>query len=202
MKYLKLYKVILHSLQFFIIHYVSIHRGQNIVRFDFISQVFPRVSVKTRRDSPRRTIRPYHVPQYPNLNATRIETKFTYHRVTFTGKSQCKRRAFGQSKIETVHRVRPGSPVRPLVESKRNKRATRARMQNNTPRRARPVHRAVIPHRANRRIDPLSAHTSPRVRARGIPPRGFGALSCQRGAQSRETREERGERRGEKSAAR
>ncbi|KAL0127622.1 hypothetical protein PUN28_003124 [Cardiocondyla obscurior] len=32
---------------------------------------------------------------------------------------------------------------RPLVESKRNKRATRARMQNNAPRRA---CRVVIPH--------------------------------------------------------
>lgn len=77
----------------------------------------------------------------------------------------CMARALGQSKIETRREVegRGGETsrwcsraARPLVESKRNKRATRARMQNNAPRRARPAPcRNPSPPVANRWIDPL-----------------------------------------------
>lgn len=44
-----------------------------------------------------------------------------------------------------------------------------------------PPRRVVIPHRANRRIDPLWAHTSPRIRARNPAERFAGSTAGSRG---------------------
>lgn len=120
------------------------------------------------------------------------QTKFTYHRVTSARKSQCSARrecarllarslarsdrVKSRSKIEIAlerasERARERARARLLVESKRNKRATRARMQNNAPRRA----RRGNPSRANRWIDPLWALAFAGARTDaigGIPSRG------------------------------
>lgn len=79
--------------------------------------------------------------------------KLTCHRVTFAVKSQCGVQRADRTKqnVEAEHQDDarahfPRSP-RTLVESKRNKRATRARMQNNAPRRARPSRRNPSPRR-------------------------------------------------------
>lgn len=182
----------LHSLQFFTMHYVShaIQRTKHCL-FDFISRVFSVILVKARRDSLRRTIRPYHVPQYPNLNAVRIETKFTYHWVTFAEKSGCKRRAHS----DKAKSRRYTALVRWLCRIK-------AQQTSNTSSHAKqhadacpPVHRVVIPYGANRRIDPLWAHTSPRIRSR-IPTERLGSIVGSRG------KPESGEPEGEKSVQR
>lgn len=69
------------------------------------------------------------------------------------GKISMRRAAHARTKqnVEAEHQddspvpsIRPSA--RTLVESKRNKRATRARMQNNAPRRARPSRRNPSPH--------------------------------------------------------
>lgn len=56
-------------------------------------------------------------------------------------------------------------PPRPLVESKRNKRATRARMQNNAPRRARPSRRNPSPRAESKSMDRSTLDPCTRVLA-------------------------------------
>lgn len=180
----------LHSLQFFTMHYVSIQRTKHC-SFDFISRIFFR-----------------HIGESPSWFSTEDDTTLSRSSVS---KSQCgsnrneihlslshvrgeismqAARALGQSKIETEHRAR-SLACRIKAQQTSNTSSHAKQHADACP----PVRRVVIPYGANRRIDPLWAHTSPRIRSR-IPTERLGSIVGSRG------KPESGEPEGEKSAAR